>query len=100
MKKLTSRFSMILGGNFIDNYSAGSQRYRVAVGEENIWYSQPYRYTTTRQISLMCLSYVFILGYHLTRDIALTSIILKQIPLIMMEVQLLDLLYNNEITSC
>ena len=32
MKKLTSRFSMILGGNFIDNYSAGSQRYSVLVG--------------------------------------------------------------------
>lgn len=62
IKKLTSRFSMILGGNFIDNYSAGSQRYMVSVGGENIWYSQPYRYTDYRG-RFDNLSYVF-LGYN------------------------------------
>lgn len=42
MTKLENRFSMILNGKFLDNYSAGTQRYDT--GETNIFYSQALPY--------------------------------------------------------
>ena len=46
LNKLTSKFSMVLSGKFIDNYSSGTQRYVVpAGGGGELHYSQPYSYT-------------------------------------------------------
>lgn len=43
--KLTSGFSMILTGKFLDNYSAGTQRWFGSDGVGDYFYSQPLRYT-------------------------------------------------------
>lgn len=48
MNKITGKSSMILGGGFVDNYSAGNQRFMNEVSGSYLWYSQPYRYTDYR----------------------------------------------------
>lgn len=45
VKKLTSKFTMILSGQFIDNYNAGNQRYVVS-GQGS--YTQPFSYVDFR----------------------------------------------------
>lgn len=42
--KLETRFTMLFSGGFLDNYTAGVQRYEGAEGSA-IFYSTPYRYT-------------------------------------------------------
>ncbi|MDY0184212.1 MAG: hypothetical protein RBR39_13080, partial [Proteiniphilum sp.] len=70
LKRLTSRFSMILNGNLVDNYSAGNQRYSVDVEGEYLWYSQPYRYTDYRgrfaAIYSMLIGYTPNAKYHIS----------------------------------
>lgn len=73
LKRLTSRFSMILNGNLVDNYSAGNQRYSVNSGgedNEDLWYSQPYRYTDYRgrfaAIYSMLIGYTPNAKYHIS----------------------------------
>ena len=41
--KLETRFTMILSGRFLDNYSAGIQRYKGSLPQE--FYTIPYRYS-------------------------------------------------------
>lgn len=43
MTKLEDRFSLVLAGKFLDNYTAGVQRYMSSLGEDR-FYSQPLSY--------------------------------------------------------
>lgn len=43
MAKLESRFSLVLTGKFLDNYSAGNQKYTGLTS--NLEFTQPYKYT-------------------------------------------------------
>lgn len=43
MAKLESRFSLVLTGKFLDNYSAGNQKYKGLTS--NLEFTQPYKYT-------------------------------------------------------
>ncbi len=44
MTKLEDRFSLVLTGKFLDNYTAGVQRYKEEDDGSNIYYSQPLSY--------------------------------------------------------
>ena len=48
MGVIKTDFSMIISGRFLDNYSAGVQRYAYNEGDYNLLYSQPYRYTNAK----------------------------------------------------
>ena len=44
--KLESRFNLVLTGKFLDNYSAGNQKYLGSIGTTyNLEFTQPYKYT-------------------------------------------------------
>ena len=43
--KLESKFSMVLTGKFLDNYSAGNQRYYGTKNNSQFEFTQPYKYT-------------------------------------------------------
>jgi len=73
MNKLTSKFSMILSGSFIDNYNAGNQKWN----NGSLIYSQPFRYCDYRgrvsKISELEIGYSPKQKYHIDNSYSINN---------------------------